>query len=131
MPQRTEKTEPDAPPNCAVVPKKMRAMFTLRHRRKGSSDRARLAAPAMSVLRRAPQTIPGAKPPVCSAAFPSGFALGKAAERTVDARTFHARFPYFSASVSSPNHSGRWKSGRKWTMGAQEPKWGWIVSSHL
>ena len=39
--------------------------------------------------------------------------------------------PYFSASVSSPNHSGRWKSGRKWTMGAQEPKWGWIVSSHL
>ena len=23
MPQRTEKTEPDAPPNCAVLPEKM------------------------------------------------------------------------------------------------------------
>ena len=35
MPQMAEKTEPDAPPNCAVVPKKMRAMFTLRPQAEG------------------------------------------------------------------------------------------------
>ena len=29
MPQMAEKTEPDAPPNCAVLPKKKRAMFFL------------------------------------------------------------------------------------------------------
>ena len=31
MPQMAEKTEPDAPPNCAVAPYYVRASYTLSH----------------------------------------------------------------------------------------------------
>ena len=31
MPQMAEKTEPDAPPNCAVLPSYVRASYTLSH----------------------------------------------------------------------------------------------------
>ena len=79
-------------------------------RRKPSSAQSRRFAPPLSRL-----PSPRAKPP-------NGLWTRALSMRAL---------PYFSASVSSPNHSGRWKSGRKWTMGAQEPKWGWIVSSHL
>ena len=132
MPQMAEKAEPDAPPNCAVLPKKMRAMFTLRPQAEGlfrqSAPRGsgHVSPPpiaanhprrkAAGLLRRFPVCLrPRAKPP-------NGLWTRALSMRAL---------PYFSASVSSPNHSGRWKSGRKWTMGAQEPKWGWIVSSHL
>ncbi len=115
MPQMAEKTEPDAPPNCAVVPKKMRAMFTLRPQAEGLFRQS------------APRGSGHVSPPPSAANHPRAKPPNGLWTRALSMRAF----PYFSASVSSPNHSGRWKSGRKWTMGAQEPKWGWIVSSHL
>ena len=120
------------------------------HRRKGSSDRARLAAPAMSAFHPAARTLPavpprrairrkgssvpevGRFPRAASARIRNGDSFRTdCGHACLPGRASMRALPYFSASVSSPNHSGRWKSGRKWTMGAQEPKWGWIVSSHL
>ncbi len=236
MPQRTEKTAPDAPPNCAVVPKKKRAMFTPRPQAEGlfrqsarcgsrhvgfSSRRADAsrgsasardstqgfvlpedgrfpraasardstqgfvrtggrtlpANPPRRAIRRKGSSVPedgrfprirhGARFDARVRAYrrsdasrgsatardsTQGFVLPEVGRfpRAASVRIRHGdsfrtdcgraclpgrasvrALPYFSASVSSPNHSGRWKSGRKWTMGAQEPKWGWIVSSHL
>ncbi len=193
MPQMAEKTEPDAPPNCTVVPKKKRAMFTPRpqaevlfrqsaprgSRHVGFSSRRADASRGSASARdstqgfvlpevgRFPRIRLGArfdrKGSCCRRTDASresasardstqGFVLPEVGRfpRAASVRIRHGdsfrtdcgraclpgrasvrALPYFSASVSSPNHSGRWKSGRKWTMGAQEPKWGWIVSSHL